>query len=365
MSASDTPEIPTTLEPGGETATLETTTRPEEVELGRIRADFTNHRYNSLDSLAVASLRQSIHDHGLLSRLLVRPHSDIPDSFQLIFGHRRMLALQLEGWGSVPVEIREGVTDAQARLLQAQENFQSESLSPVEEALVIRQMIDLDGKKQREAASEVGMDPTEAGRRLKLLELAKVVRDQLHTGRLSAGHGNVLGRLLVDDEAGQIQFAGRAVEEDLSVRALETYVKEYLDGDQEDDELVEERIPNLPPTPTPVLAFRAGQAPGEDPSLAARDRRLLLVAMLMAFNDQNRRDELGLTYAAFPADVARMDAFVQELSERTVEKEICGLLRRFYEAGHRKDLIPPSITEPHMEETFAAPPPGAERAVGS
>lgn len=339
--------------------------RPEKLAVDRIRADFTNHRYNSLDALAVASLRQSIRDHGLLSRLLVRSHPELEGAFQLIFGHRRLLAIQLEGWKEVPVEIREGVTDAEARLLQAQENFQSESLSPVEEALVLRQMMDLDGKKQREAAEEVGMDQTEAGRRLKLLGLQKVVRDQLHTGRLSAGHGNVLSRLLADDEAGQMQFAGRAVNEDLTVRLLETYVKEYLEGEDEDaNTLEEERIPNLPPTPTPVLKFREGGLPGEDSALASRDRRLLLVAMLMAFNDQARRDELQLTYPAFPADVGRMHACVWDFSEQEVEDEISNLVRRFFEAGHRKDLIPPSIAEPYMEETFAAPPPGAERAMG-
>lgn len=340
--------------------------RPDTIELERIVADFTNHRYNALDAMSVASLRQSIRDHGLLSRLLVRPHPEMADRYQLIFGHRRLLALRSEGWSEVPVEIREGVTDARARLLQAQENFQSESLSPVEEALVIRQMMDLDGKNQREAALEVGMDPTEAGRRLKLLHLTKLVRDQLYTGRLSAGHGNVLGRLLADDEAGQVVFAGRVREEDLTVRVLETYVKEYLRGelDEGEEELVEERLPNLPPTPTPVLKFREGEAPGEDPGLASRDKRLLLVAMLMAFNDQARRDELGLAYPAFPADVGRMDAYVGTLADDEVDGEISNLLRRFFEAGHRKDLMPPSIVELYMEETFAAPPPGAARAMG-
>lgn len=338
---------------------------PDTVHVALVVADFTNHRYNSLDALAVASLRRSIQEHGLLSRLLVRSHPEIPDHYQLIFGHRRLLAIQLEGWTAVPVEIREGVTDADARLLQAQENFQSESLSPVEEALVLRQMMDLDGKKQREAAHEVGMDPTEAGRRLKLLGLQKVVRDQLHTGRLSAGHGNVLSRLLADDEAGQVQFAGRAVSEDLTVRLLETYVKEYLEGEDGDaDALEEERLPNLPPTPTPVLAFRAGEAPGENPALASRDRRLLLVAMLMAFNDQARRDELELTYPAFPADVGRMHEYAQGLTDSEVEREISNLVQRFFEAGHRKDLVPAQIAEPYMQETFAAPPPGAERAIG-
>ena len=340
-----------------------TPTLPRSLPVGIIVADFTNHRYNRLDALAVASLRQSIGQHGLLSRLLVRPHPEEDGSYQLVFGHRRLLAVQLEGWAEVPVEVRDDVSDAEARLLQAQENVESASLSPVEEALILRQMMELDGKKQREAAAEIGMDPTEAGRRLKFLNLQKVVRDQLHTGRLAPGHGNVLGRLLPDDEAGQILFAGRTVEEDLTVRQLEAYVKEYLEGEQDEEELTEERLPNLPPTPTPVLKFRQGQAPGQSLARADRDRRLLLVAMLMSFNDQARRDELGLTYAAFPADVGAMVGYADELEDDEVEKEIHTLVTRFFEAGHRKDLIPPSIAEPYMKETFAAPPPGAEKAV--
>ena len=337
---------------------------PQVVPLSKISADFTNHRYNSLDTLAVASLRQSIKHHGLLSRPLVRPHPEVEGGYQIIFGHRRLLAAELEGWDTVRVEVRQEVTDSEARVLQAQENIESASLSALEEALILRQMIDLDGKKQREAAEVVGMDPTEAGRRLKLLGLQKMVRDQIHSGRLSVGHANVLTRLLPEDEAGQIQFAGRAVAEDLTVRVLESYVKEYLEGDAaDDDDLVEDLIPNLPPTPTPVLRFMSGIAPGEDPALGPRDRRLLLVAMLMSFNDQARRDELGLTYPAFPADVGRMAERVWQMTGEEVEAETCNLLQRFFEAGHRKDLVPPQIAEPYMEETFAAAPPGVEKAV--
>ncbi len=338
------------------------------VELGRIRLDFGNHRWETSPTRSLEDLSQSMAEHGLLQKPRLRPHPTEDSAYQVIYGHRRVMAAKLLGWQSIPVAIQSVEDDSTVRALQMQENLRHMALSPIEEAVGMEQMVRLDRKTQKKVASELEYDPSEVKRRLDLLKLSSKCVEQLHTGKLKPAHGAVLYKHLKGDEDRQDEFAGRAVSEKLSAELLEQYIKEDLKGEEDEEPLEEVRIPPMGPTPTTVYSFADGMLPEEGREGEATEgqselyTRLSAVAALMAFSDHELRStELNLPLPYVPADVAQIAAYVMALSVDEAEDLRDRLVRRFFEAGHRAKLMPEELIAPYMREELSAPPAGSEK----
>ncbi|WP_104019689.1 plasmid partitioning protein RepB [Roseovarius nitratireducens] len=108
---------------------------PDQVEAGglRDRLDFdeADHR----------ALMVSIRDHGQQVPVLLRPHPDRKDRYQVVYGRRRVLALRDLGQ-PVKALVRE-LDDRELILAQGQENAARRDLSFIEKANFARQMRDL------------------------------------------------------------------------------------------------------------------------------------------------------------------------------------------------------------------------------
>lgn len=342
-----------------------------EVPLETVLTDFGNVRRGRLSAAQVASLARGIAKDGLLAAPIARPHPRLEGNLQLAIGHRRHAAVRSLGWENIQVEVRDPLSDADVRRLQLQENLEREDLSPIEEATGVRRILVEDGKTQKEVAAEFGMDASEVRRRLNLLKLAPLVQEQIHLAKISPGHGNVLFRRLKDDWEAQLVFAGRAVREALSVRKLDRYVVEHLQGDDAKTEFPTEiRIPNTDPTPTTALEFREEYLPPEGLELEAtgdqkrRYLRLGVLAGLMAFNDHELRQSLGLSFARTAAEVDEMWRYVEALEQEEAEALYRRLIRRFFGppgSGHRS-LIPGSMISEMMFEKPSDAPAGASKA---
>ena len=104
------------------------------------------------DENSLSDLAQSISQHGLLQPLLVRP---LPiGGYQIVAGERRYRACRMAGLTEVPVTIRE-LSDTETMELALIENLQREDLSPIEEALGYKALIDEHGFSQEEVATSV------------------------------------------------------------------------------------------------------------------------------------------------------------------------------------------------------------------
>ena len=84
-----------------------------------------------MDETALQELAASIHVHGVMQPILVRPLAG--DRYEIIAGERRFRAAQLAGLAEVPVLVRD-VPDEQALAMALIENIQREDLNPLEEA---------------------------------------------------------------------------------------------------------------------------------------------------------------------------------------------------------------------------------------
>lgn len=172
------------------------------------------------DENSLTDLAQSISQHGLLQPLLVRP---LPiGGYQIVAGERRYRACRMAGLTEVPVTIRE-LSDTETMELALIENLQREDLSPIEEALGYKALIDEHGFSQEEVATSVGKSRPAIANSLRILKLPDSVLEYVKQDKISAGHARAL--LMLDNEEDMLELAELIYKKDLSVRQAEKLAK--------------------------------------------------------------------------------------------------------------------------------------------
>lgn len=172
------------------------------------------------DENSLSDLAQSISQHGLLQPLLVRP---LPiGGYQIVAGERRYRACRMAGLTEVPVTIRE-LSDTETMELALIENLQREDLSPIEEALGYKALIDEHGFSQEEVATSVGKSRPAIANSLRILKLPDSVLEYVKQEKISAGHARAL--LMLDNEEDMLELAELIYKKDLSVRQAEKLAK--------------------------------------------------------------------------------------------------------------------------------------------
>ena len=172
----------------------------------------------TLDPARLDELAQSIRESGIVQPILVRRAGA---RFQIIAGERRWRAAQSLGLATVPVTVRD-VPDEKLLELALVENIQRQELTPLEEAQAFHRLQEEFQLTQEEIARRVGRDRSTVANTLRLLRLAREVRELLAAGRLDSGHGRaLLGLERADD---QVALALEAARRGLSVREVEQRV---------------------------------------------------------------------------------------------------------------------------------------------
>jgi len=172
-----------------------------------------------MDQAALQTLADSIKSRGIVQPILVR---QISTGFEIVAGERRWRAAQMAGLTTIPVLVREIADDA-AMGIGLIENIQREDLNPIEEAAGIKRLIDEFKLTHDEAAQAVGRSRTAVTNLLRLLELAKPVKDMVMEGKLDMGHARAL---LSQGKSQQVELAHQIVLKGLSVREAERLVQQ-------------------------------------------------------------------------------------------------------------------------------------------
>lgn len=172
-----------------------------------------------MDDAALQTLADSIKTQGIMQPILVREISN--DQYEIIAGERRWRASQLAGLTQVPVLVR-NIADESALAMALIENIQRENLNPLEEAQGIKRLIDEFAMTHEKAAEAVGRSRVAVSNLLRLLSLCAPVQDMLMHNKLDMGHARALIGL---DTAQQVMLANKIVQQDLSVREVESLVK--------------------------------------------------------------------------------------------------------------------------------------------
>lgn len=170
------------------------------------------------DEQKIAELADSVRDQGILQPLVVRK---VAGGYELILGERRFRAAQRAEMEHVPVIIKEA-SDAESLEMALVENIQREELTPIEEALAYRQLMEEFDLTQEQVARRVGRSRPTVTNLLRVLNLPDEIRDAVDAGSLTAGHARAL--LALDAPAEQLRVGRRVMQRGLSVRETEALV---------------------------------------------------------------------------------------------------------------------------------------------
>lgn len=107
---------------------------------------FKNHPYLVKDDESMIELAESIREHGQLEPLLIRPHPDIQGEYEVVVGHRRRRACEINEMDEVLVIIRE-MDDKTAINIMVDSNNKRPNLLPSEKAKAYRMKYEV-AKKQ-------------------------------------------------------------------------------------------------------------------------------------------------------------------------------------------------------------------------
>lgn len=154
------------------------------VTLAQLEASAGNPR-KAFDETSIIGLAQSIKADGLLQNLVVAKPKGKAKKFTIISGERRFRAMQhLLSQGeisqdfTVPVEVKENLTEEEILRIATIENVQRENLSPLEEATAIAALVQ-NGEKLDEIIAKTGLSVTTIKRRLSLLNLVDSAKEAL------------------------------------------------------------------------------------------------------------------------------------------------------------------------------------------
>ena len=169
---------------------------------------------------AIEELSQSIKLLGLIQPITVRPIGE--GQYQIISGERRYRASKLAGIKTIPAYIRE--TDDNGMLEMAiVENIQREDLDAIEVAVSFQRLIDECNLTQEAMADRVGKKRATVTNYLRLLKLPAEIQFAIRAKKITMGHAKSL--LGIENPKIQLKLANQIIEQDLSVRQVETKVQ--------------------------------------------------------------------------------------------------------------------------------------------
>jgi ParB family chromosome partitioning protein len=176
------------------------------------------------DQTALEELAMSIREHGVIEPVIVEEAKDGEDGFYIVVaGERRCRAAALAGLQEVPALVR-SYSDEKRLEVSLIENIQREGLNPIEEAVAYRQLMEIAGFSQDEAAAKVGKSRPALANSLRLLKLPESVQEALKTGKITQGHARAI--LAVENHDRQLALFGEIVGKTLSVREAESRAAE-------------------------------------------------------------------------------------------------------------------------------------------
>ncbi|MFI3306990.1 MAG: ParB/RepB/Spo0J family partition protein [Mycoplasmatota bacterium] len=169
-------------------------------------------------------LAKSIKEHGVIEPIVVRK---LGDKYEIIAGERRYKASVLAGRKKIPAIVTD-MNDRTSSEVALIENVQRENLTPIEEAISYKKILDMNYLTQQDLAIKLGKKQPTIANKLRLLELSDEVQEALLEEEISERHARSLLRL--KKESDQISVLERIVKERLTVKKTDVLITEILSG---------------------------------------------------------------------------------------------------------------------------------------
>lgn len=206
-----------------------------EVELSLIKANPDQPR-RIFDDEALDELAASIREIGVIQPITLRQMPD--QTYQIIAGERRYRASLLAGLTSIPAYVRTAA-DENVMEMALIENIQREDLNSIEIALAYQNLIESYNLTQERLSERIGKKRTTIANYLRLLKLPAEIQMGLRDKKIDMAHARTI--IPLEDATAQLEVYELILEEGLSVRKVEEYVRAISKGEKLEDILKEEK----------------------------------------------------------------------------------------------------------------------------
>lgn len=170
---------------------------------------------------AILELSESIKEHGVIQPIVVR---QIDDKYEIIAGERRYKASLMAGKQTIPAIITD-LNDRDSAEVALIENVQRKDLTPIEEAVSYKKILDMGYLTQEALADKLGKTQSTIANKLRLLNLDEDVQEALLEEQISERHARSLLRLPIDMQA---EVVHKIIQDRMTVRKTDEYIKKIL-----------------------------------------------------------------------------------------------------------------------------------------
>ena len=177
-----------------------------------------------ISSEAITELAMSISEIGLLQPILLRKDGD---RYEVIAGHRRFLAHKLLGLKVIKAVIRV-MDDQEAALARATENLGRVDLTPVEEASVYFNLVNIHGLTCEQVGKKFGKSGGLIKRRMDLLKMPPQLQKALQYKKISIGVAEELWP--ITDTATLDYYLSFALDGGCTVAVARQWCKDWRDS---------------------------------------------------------------------------------------------------------------------------------------
>lgn len=181
--------------------------------VGRIRLDISEE--------GVRELAASIEGLGQLQAVLLRKAGS---RFEIVFGHRRFLAVRSLGRKSINAVVKE-LDDIQVALMRATENVAREDISPVEEGAVYVDLRETHGLTVDEISQRMRKSVGVVKRRMDLMKMPPCLQKAIHSREINYSVAEELWAL---GDLGKIEYyLAFAVDHGATRGVVRMWVQDY------------------------------------------------------------------------------------------------------------------------------------------
>ena len=127
---------------------------------------FKDHPFKLYEGQKLKRMVESIRENGVITPIIVRKKED--GTYETLAGHNRVNAARLVGLPKIPAEIKENITDAQAKIIVTDSNFlqrSTEEMLPSELAKSLKMQLEAckEAKQKQEYINSIESDSNADG----------------------------------------------------------------------------------------------------------------------------------------------------------------------------------------------------------
>lgn len=213
---------------------------------------------------SVEELAKSIALVGLIEPLVLKKHNG---TYEVIAGHRRLLACQIADLVEVPGYVLDA-TDEEADLIKLHENLHRTNISPIEESQYFHYLTKQYGWEAKKIASLIGKSEAYVYARLAIDEYPDDILLALEAGKITIGVARELAD--IDDETQRTEYLDYAIRNGITTDVAAEWKRQYKaqKAGAEKRGTVEPTVPTR--APTSILTIECVLCNGQVPMREAK-----------------------------------------------------------------------------------------------